>query len=125
MGAAPDGHQGGGKDTPKQKPLFSLPEIPGAYDLSAEDVVEPRSFRNQLISALGYTAIIPIVLLALLQQQQFQKATEEANRSQQVIAQNVAATVSDYVHSTASLLRLAAVPPGGSASSARSLFVAL
>ena len=95
-----------------QKPLFSLPDTPGAFGSLAEDVVEPRSFRNQLISALGYTAIIPIVLLAVLQQQ-FQKATEAADRSQQVMAQNLAATVTDYVHSTASLLRLAALPSAG------------
>ena len=54
-------------DHQPQKPLFSLPDTPGAYGSLTEDVVEPRSFRNQLISALGYTTIIPIVLLAILQ----------------------------------------------------------
>ena len=49
------------------RPYTSLFEIPGSY---AEEVVEPKSFRNTLISALGYTAI------GLMQVQQFQSAMD-------------------------------------------------
>ncbi|MBQ9240887.1 MAG: HAMP domain-containing protein [Duodenibacillus sp.] len=84
--------------------IFDLPESP------AEEVVEPKSFRNTLMSALGYTAIVPIFLLGVMQQQQFSTAMEQADVAQVALAQSIATSARDYVNNAISLIRLGGFP---------------
>ena len=64
--------------------LFDFPDPP------VEEIVEPKSFRNNLIKMLCYTAVIPIFMLGLFQSQQFQKAMQAADEAQLGMAQSIA-----------------------------------
>lgn len=81
--------------------LFELSDHP------SETVVEPRSFRNKLISVLTCTAVIPLCMLGIFQLQQVRSATDALNSSQLALAQNIAANLSDNLERTAGGLRLA------------------
>ena len=81
--------------------LFELSDHP------SETVVEPRSFRNKLISVLTCTAVIPLCVLGIFQLQQVRSATDALNSSQLALAQNIAANLSDNLERTSAGLRLA------------------
>lgn len=81
--------------------LFELSDHP------SETVVEPRSFRNKLISVLTCTAVVPLCMLGIFQLQQVRSATDALNASQLALAQNIAANLSDNLKRTAGGLKLA------------------
>ena len=62
-------------------------------DPPVEEIVEPHSFRNNLIKMLCYTAVVPIFMLGLFQSQQFQKAMRSADEAQLGMAQSIAESV--------------------------------
>ncbi len=80
--------------------MFDFPDPP------TEEVVEPRSFRNKLIRVLCYTALVPILMLGLFQQQQFEKAMRTADVAQLSMVQNVAENVRLNVAGTQRILDL-------------------
>lgn len=59
-------------------------------DIPTEEIVEPHSFRNNLIRALCYTAVVPIFMLGFFQLQQFQRAMQTADQAQLAMAQGIA-----------------------------------
>lgn len=67
--------------------IFEFPEMP------AEEMVEPKSFRNNIIKMLCYTAVVPIFMLGLFQSQQFQRAMASADQAQLGMAQSIAESV--------------------------------
>lgn len=81
--------------------LFELSDHP------AETVVEPRSFRNKLISVLTCTAIVPLFVLGIFQLQQVRSATDALNASQLALAQNIASNLADNLQRAAGDLKLA------------------
>ncbi|HBN74185.1 MAG TPA: hypothetical protein DD376_05725 [Sutterella sp.] len=82
------------------KSIFDLPEM------TAEEVVEPHSFRNSLLRALCYTAIVPIFMLGLFQLQQFQRATKVADEAQLALTQSISWSITSTVDSTEKFLRI-------------------
>ena len=67
--------------------LANLPAPP------VEEVVEPHSFRNNIIKMLCCTALIPIFMLGLFQSQQIQRAMESADDAQLAMARNIAENI--------------------------------
>ena len=63
--------------------LANLPAPP------VEEVVEPHSFRNNIIKMLCCTALIPIFMLGIFQSQQIQRAMESADDAQLAMARNI------------------------------------
>lgn len=59
-------------------------------DIPTEEIVEPHSFRNNLIRALCYTAVVLIFMLGFFQLQQFQRAMQTADQAQLAMAQGIA-----------------------------------
>lgn len=81
--------------------IFDLPDMP------TEEIVEPHSFRNNLIRALCYTAVVPIFMLGFFQLQQFQRAMHAADEAQLGMAQSIVDNAQVNVESVKRLLRAA------------------
>ena len=82
--------------------IFDLPDLP------TEEIVEPQSFRNNLIRALCYTAVVPIFMLGFFQLQQFQRAMHTADEVQLGMAQSLVDNAQVNVESVKRLLGVAA-----------------
>lgn len=89
-------------DNPSRVPLFlSFDDFP---DPPTEEIFEPKSFRNQLISTLAYVVIIPICTLFFLLQQQVETAVRSYDQTQTAIACGIAFATDAYISDTARLL---------------------
>ncbi len=67
-----------------------------------------RSFRFYLTAALALTALVPLLVLALLQQQQLRAAAAQADARQLEFAQRLADDIDTYVATSRQLVELAA-----------------
>ena len=91
-------------DSPK--PLVDLygDDNPPLY---FEDKVEPKSFRNRLISVLIWTSCLPLILLIFFQQKNFATATDMQNNLQLGLAREAVLYIESDVSSIKSQLTLA------------------
>ena len=77
------------------------------YPSISEEPVEPQSFRSVLTRALGWTAFVPLFMLALLQSQQLQRMVDVTNHQQLLTAQMIAEGFDSKVEQISHLLILA------------------
>lgn len=91
-------------DSPK--PLVDLygDDNPPLY---FEDKVDPKSFRNRLISVLIWTSCLPLILLIFFQQKNFATATDMQNNLQLGLAREAVLYIESDVSSIKSQLTLA------------------
>lgn len=76
------------------------------YPLISEEPVEPQSFRSVLTRALGWTAFVPLFMLALLQSQQLQRMVDVTNHQQLLTAQMIAEGFDSKIEQISRLLIL-------------------
>lgn len=95
--------------TNSAKPIKPLVNLYGDDDLSYynEEIVEPKSFRNRLISVLIWTTCIPVILLVFFQQKNFETASEVQNNLQLSLAREAALYIESDISNIRSQLTLA------------------
>ena len=76
------------------------------YPSISEEPVEPQSFRSVLTRALGWTAFVPLFMLALLQSQQLQRMVDMTNHQQLLTAQMIADGFDSKIEQLGRLLTL-------------------
>ena len=88
------------------KPLVDLY---GDDDLPtyAEEIVEPKSFRNRLINVLIWTTCLPLILLVFFQQKNFETASVAQDNLQLGLAREAALSIESSLSNIKSQLTLA------------------
>ena len=90
------------KESRENRPQFTSVDYPSI----SEEPVEPQSFRSVLTRALGWTAFVPLFMLAFLQSQQLQRMVDVTNHQQLLTAQMIADSFDNKVEQIGRLLIL-------------------